>query len=97
MAVIEKFVVRTALLFSMNNPYFCLIPLIIWRMMPESIEGKGGIYCSYKKRVSMIYLQLKHMAHVRNFFSFGNNLSFETYPLLPMFFYTALLGGIFCL
>jgi hypothetical protein len=45
----------------------------------------------------MIYLQLKHTTRVRNFFFFGNNLSFETFPLFPMLFYTALLGGIYCL
>jgi hypothetical protein len=74
MAVMEKFFVRTALLFSMNKPYFSLIPLIIWRMMLETIEGKGGIYCSYKKRVSMIYLQLKHT--VRAVISFSSAITF---------------------
>jgi len=45
MAVIENVVVWTVLLFSMNKPYFCHIPLIILRMIPGSIEGKGEIYC----------------------------------------------------
>jgi hypothetical protein len=38
------------------------------------------------------------MTRVRNFFFFGNNLSFEIFPLFPVLFvYTALLGGIFYL